>query len=156
MLLPEPLLHLSAFFEANRQAYYDHLPGVSQRGAWEARVLQAVDLLFERPILTIFQAQAALRSTFQPRTGLSSSSFRPEFSPRSPARLATGCSAPTPYYSRSRSHWNRIDNYCSEEALQLDQDQGGACSVPTCAVKRVGEAISTSWSSSTKRLRCSS
>jgi Fic family protein len=35
-LLPQPLLYLSAYFEANRQAYYDHLLAVSQTGAWEA------------------------------------------------------------------------------------------------------------------------
>jgi Fic family protein len=35
-LLPQPLLYLSAYFEAHRQEYYDHLLGVSQCGAWEA------------------------------------------------------------------------------------------------------------------------
>src|SRR5215510_2962005 len=35
-LLPEPLLYLSAYFEANRQVYYDLLLSVSQNGAWEA------------------------------------------------------------------------------------------------------------------------
>ena len=35
-LLPEPLLYLSAYFEAQRQAYYDLLLAVSQEGAWEA------------------------------------------------------------------------------------------------------------------------
>jgi Fic family protein len=35
-LLPQPLLYLSAYFEAHRQEYYDHLLAVSQRGAWEA------------------------------------------------------------------------------------------------------------------------
>ena len=35
-LLPHPLLYLSAWFEANRAAYYDHLLAVSERGAWEA------------------------------------------------------------------------------------------------------------------------
>ncbi|MBC8448695.1 MAG: Fic family protein [Chloroflexi bacterium] len=35
-LLPQPLLYLSAYFEAHRQGYYDHLLAVSQRGAWEA------------------------------------------------------------------------------------------------------------------------
>ena len=35
-LLPQPLLYLSAYFEAHRQAYYDHLLAVSERGAWEA------------------------------------------------------------------------------------------------------------------------
>jgi Fic family protein len=34
-LLPQPLLYLSAYFEAHRQEYYDHLLAVSQRGAWE-------------------------------------------------------------------------------------------------------------------------
>jgi Fic family protein len=35
-LLPQPLLNLSVYFEQNRQAYYDHLLGVSQDGEWEA------------------------------------------------------------------------------------------------------------------------
>jgi len=35
-LLPQPLLYLSAFFEAHRQEYYRLLLEVSQRGAWEA------------------------------------------------------------------------------------------------------------------------
>lgn len=35
-LLPQPLLTLSAYFEANRQTYYDLLLAVSQRGAWVA------------------------------------------------------------------------------------------------------------------------
>lgn len=35
-VLPAPLLYLSAFFEANRQAYYSHLQGVHERGEWEA------------------------------------------------------------------------------------------------------------------------
>jgi Fic family protein len=33
-LLPLPLLYLSAYFEANRQAYYQHLLAVSQAGEW--------------------------------------------------------------------------------------------------------------------------
>ena len=37
-LLPLPLLYLSAYFESNRQAYYDHLLAISQRGAWGAWV----------------------------------------------------------------------------------------------------------------------
>lgn len=37
-LLPHPLLYLSAWFEAYRAAYYDHLLAVSRRGAWEAWV----------------------------------------------------------------------------------------------------------------------
>jgi len=38
-LLPQPLLYLSAFFEANRQLYYEHLLSVSQRGTWKEWVL---------------------------------------------------------------------------------------------------------------------
>ncbi len=34
-LLPEPLLYLSAFFEAHRTEYYESLSGVSQTGAWD-------------------------------------------------------------------------------------------------------------------------
>jgi Fic family protein len=33
-LLPQPLLYLSAYFEARRQSYYDFLLAVSQHGAW--------------------------------------------------------------------------------------------------------------------------
>lgn len=35
-LLSQPLLYLSAYFQANRQAYYQHLLAVSQNGEWEA------------------------------------------------------------------------------------------------------------------------
>lgn len=38
-LLPAPLLYLSAYFEKNRQAYYDGLLAVSERGAWREWVL---------------------------------------------------------------------------------------------------------------------
>lgn len=34
-LLSQPLLYLSAYFEAHRQDYYDKLLAVSQQGAWE-------------------------------------------------------------------------------------------------------------------------
>lgn len=34
-ILPDPLLYLSAYFESQRQTYYDLLLAVSQRGAWE-------------------------------------------------------------------------------------------------------------------------
>jgi len=95
-LLPQPLLYLSAYFEAHRQTYYDQLLAVSLAGAWNAwlifflqgvvaqsqdaivraqrlqtlrseyrrqfqteraaaRLLQVVDLLFDRPILTVNQ-----------------------------------------------------------------------------------------------------
>ena len=35
-ILREPLLYLSLFFKQNRQAYYDHLQAVRERGDWEA------------------------------------------------------------------------------------------------------------------------
>lgn len=35
-LLPQPLLNLSVYIEHYRQEYYDHLLGVSQKGAWQA------------------------------------------------------------------------------------------------------------------------
>ena len=38
-LIPEPLLYLSAYLEANRQDYYDRLLAVSREGAWQAWLL---------------------------------------------------------------------------------------------------------------------
>ena len=35
-LLPQPLLYLSAYFEAQRSEYYRYLLAVSQKGAWES------------------------------------------------------------------------------------------------------------------------
>jgi Fic family protein len=32
--LSQPVLYLSAYFEASRQVYYDHLLAISQKGAW--------------------------------------------------------------------------------------------------------------------------
>jgi Fic family protein len=34
-LLPQPILYLSAFFERNRERYYELLLGVSQKGVWQ-------------------------------------------------------------------------------------------------------------------------
>jgi cell filamentation protein, protein adenylyltransferase len=100
-LISQPLLYLSAFFEAHRLDYYDRLLAVSQRGEWEnwllfflrgissqsldaitriehlgqlrtayrerlrteraaARLMQTLDVLFERPILNTRQLEAAL------------------------------------------------------------------------------------------------
>jgi Fic family protein len=100
-LITQPLLYLSAFFEANRLEYYDRLLAVSQRGEWEnwllfflkgvsrqsldtihsierlgrlrtaylerlhaqrsaPRLVQALDVVFERPLLNIRQLEAAL------------------------------------------------------------------------------------------------
>ena len=104
-LMPEPLLYMSAYFEAHRQAYYDLLLRVSREGAWEewlvfflqgvaaqardgvgrseqlqdlreryrqqvqveraaARLLQVVDLLFARPVLTVRDVETALDVNF--------------------------------------------------------------------------------------------
>ncbi|MBN2608492.1 MAG: Fic family protein [Candidatus Fermentibacteraceae bacterium] len=38
-LLPQPLLYLSAFFERNRDQYYDLLLDVSRKGAWETWIM---------------------------------------------------------------------------------------------------------------------
>lgn len=100
-LLPQPLLYVSAYFEANRQEYYNRLLAVSQKGQWEdwlhffligvssqsldavqritqlqvlyqtcaeqlqveratERLLEVLNLLFERPIVTVRQVEAAL------------------------------------------------------------------------------------------------
>ena len=100
-LLSHPWLYLSAYFEAYRKEYYDHLLAVSQTGAWEAwldfflkgihvqsedavaqiqllqqtrhtyqelvkheraadRLMRAIDVLLERPILTIRQLEGAM------------------------------------------------------------------------------------------------
>ena len=42
-LVPQPLLHVSSYFEQHRSEYYDHLLAVSQRGAWQAWVLLFLD-----------------------------------------------------------------------------------------------------------------
>lgn len=100
-LLSHPWLYLSAYFEAHRPTYYDHLLAVSQGGEWEnwlffflegieeqsmdavarikrlqllmraynerlnaeraaRRLMQAVKVLFERPILSIRQLEEAM------------------------------------------------------------------------------------------------
>jgi Fic family protein len=100
-LIFQPLLYLSAFFEAHRLEYYNRLLGVSQRGDWEGwltfffmgvssqsldaitrierlgklraayqellrseraaeRLIQTLEVLFERPILNIRQLESAL------------------------------------------------------------------------------------------------
>jgi len=105
-LLPQPLLYLSAYFDANRQEYYDRLLRVSQRGDWDSwlhfflsgvntqsldavkrigrlqdlrstyqdrlqtlraagRLLQTVDVLFARPIISVRQVEAALQISYK-------------------------------------------------------------------------------------------
>lgn len=109
-LLSQPLLYLSAYFNAHRQMYYDLLLSVSQRGTWKewltfflrgvasqsqdavgrawrmqnlreryreqfqaarasARLLQTVDLLFDRPILTVGQVVENLGVTIPTAQG---------------------------------------------------------------------------------------
>lgn len=105
-LLSQPLLYLSAYFNAHRQMYYDLLLAVSREGAWEewltfflrgvasqaqdavararrildlyerrreqmiavrapAGVLQVIDLLFARPLVTVRQIEHDLGITYQ-------------------------------------------------------------------------------------------
>lgn len=105
-LLPLPLLYLSAYFERQRDSYYDLLLAVSERGAWHdwllfflrgvtdqsrdalerakqlqniqtrwhqqlaqarnsALLLRLADNLFERPILSIPDAQRTLDVTYR-------------------------------------------------------------------------------------------
>ena len=55
-ILPQPLLYLSPYFESNRQAYYDLLLAVSERGAWEEWLnffLTAVKIQADDAILRI-------------------------------------------------------------------------------------------------------
>lgn len=100
-ILTQPWLYLSAYFEAHRTTYYDHLLAISQKGEWELwlaffldgietqsedavsrikslqrlrftyhemvkderaaeRLMQAIEVLFERPILAIRQLGAAM------------------------------------------------------------------------------------------------
>jgi Fic family protein len=105
-LIPQPLLYLSAFFEAHRLEYYDRLLAVSHGGEWESwlvfflngissqsqdainriehlgklrsayqdqlrtertasRLLQTLDILFDRPILNIRQLESALEVPYR-------------------------------------------------------------------------------------------
>lgn len=105
-LLTQPLLYLSAYFNANRQEYYDRLLQVSQQGDWEGwlnfflfgvsiqsldavkrvtrlqdlhsayqrrlqpersaeRLMQTLDVLFERPIVSVRQIEAALQVPYR-------------------------------------------------------------------------------------------
>jgi Fic family protein len=105
-LLPQPLLYLSAYFDAHRQEYYDRLLQVSQAGDWEdwldfflsgvsiqsldavkriarlqalheayqrrlrperaaQRLLHTLDILFEHPIISARQLEAALQVPYR-------------------------------------------------------------------------------------------
>jgi Fic family protein len=59
-LLPRPLLYLSAYFERQRQAYYDHLLAVSQRGEWAAWLTFFLKGVTEQSIDAVQRAQRLL------------------------------------------------------------------------------------------------
>jgi Fic family protein len=108
-MLSQPLLYLSAYFHRHRDAYYEHLLAVSQKGEWEAwlrfflkgisiqaqdailrsrrlldlrehyheqfqnqraaaRLLQVIDILFARPLVTISDIADALDVSHQSAT----------------------------------------------------------------------------------------
>lgn len=70
-ILPQPLLYLSAYFEAHRQAYYDHLLAVSQHGDWQGWLnyflegvrSQAVDAILR--VRRLQELRSDYRSQFQ-------------------------------------------------------------------------------------------
>ena len=67
-LLPQPLLYLSAYFDANRQGYYDRLLRVSQRGDWMAGSISscqasAHNRLMQSNVLVACKTCAALTRT---------------------------------------------------------------------------------------------
>ena len=70
-ILPQPLLYPSAYFERNREAYYDHLLAVSTKGQWgewlcfflEGLRTQAVDA--QERIARLQQLLADYRARFQ-------------------------------------------------------------------------------------------
>ncbi|WP_135080086.1 Fic family protein [Terasakiella sp. SH-1] len=57
-ILKEPLLYLSLYFKANRQAYYDHVQNVRETGDWEAWI----EFFLEGVIDTANQATATARA----------------------------------------------------------------------------------------------
>jgi Fic family protein len=70
-LLPHPLLYISAYFSAQRAAYYDGLMAVSRQGAWEAWLLfflegvRAQSLDSVNLILRLQALQERYRALFQ-------------------------------------------------------------------------------------------
>lgn len=68
-LLPLPLLNLSDYFEANRQAYYDLLLDVTQKGDWEAWLSFFLDGIAEQSFATASRIRQldTLRTTYQRR-----------------------------------------------------------------------------------------
>lgn len=68
-LLPQPLLYLSAYFEAQRSEYYRHLLAVSQKGDWENWLLYFLNGVAEQAHEARMRVAALdkLRSTYQDR-----------------------------------------------------------------------------------------
>jgi Fic family protein len=67
-LLPHPWLYLSGYFEANRQAYYDSLLEVSERGEWIAWLtlfLEAVSSQAEEAALRLMRLKELHRQYIQ-------------------------------------------------------------------------------------------
>lgn len=60
-LLPGPYLYLSAFFNANREKYLDHLLAVSRDGAWEEWVVFVLEAL-ETQAWNAYESSEALLS----------------------------------------------------------------------------------------------
>jgi len=70
-MLPQPLLYLSAYFEQNRQAYYDHLLAVSRHNQWEEWLiffLTAIDTQARDALMRI-RALIALQDEYRARVG---------------------------------------------------------------------------------------
>lgn len=67
--LPGPLLYLSAYFERHRQAYYDHLLAVSQKGDWNEWVAFFLRGVTEQSADAVKRSQQLLnlRDTFRKR-----------------------------------------------------------------------------------------
>ncbi|CAN5755613.1 Fic family protein [soil metagenome] len=94
-VLPLPLLYLSAFFEATRREYYDHLRDVTERSAWEEWLQyfcngvarQAEDALdrAERinTLLEMWRAKAANESSSIPGKLIDLIGANPYLTPRS-------------------------------------------------------------------------
>jgi Fic family protein len=68
-LLSIPLLNLSAFLETNRQAYYDKLMAVTQKGAWEDWLIYFLSGIAQQAEDTTLRIQrlADLRTAYQRR-----------------------------------------------------------------------------------------
>jgi Fic family protein len=58
--LPGPLLYLSAYFERHRQAYYDHLLAVSQKGHWNQWVAFFLHGVTEQALDAVKRSQQLL------------------------------------------------------------------------------------------------